>query len=154
MFIKTVKLKKPVFIVLSVLIAAAIVLLVGFCAVKASAGRQTYKVKTEEQRQTLITDLGWEVGKRPINHKTISIPDEFDDVYKGYNELQKEQGFDLSAYRGKKAEIYTYKIYNYKGHEDTMQLTLIGYDGELIGGDVCCTELEGFMQGLLHESDS
>lgn len=153
MFIKTVKLKKPVFIALGLAIAAAVVLLVGLCVVKVSAGKQTYKVKTEEQRQTLITDLGWEVGKRPVSHKTISIPDEFDDVYKGYNELQKEQGFDLTAYRGKKAEIYTYKIYNYKGHEDTMQLTLIGYNGELIGGDVCCTELEGFMQGLLCEEE-
>ena len=39
---------------------------------------------------------------------------------------------------------------NYEGHteKDCMKLTLIVYNGELIGGDVCCTELGGFMQGL------
>ena len=153
MYIKTVKLRRPVFIVLVVLIMAALLLLAGLCAVKASAGKRVYKVATEAQRQSLISELGWQTGDKPVSHKTITIPDEFDDVYKSYNDLQKEQGFDLTAYRGKKAEVYTYKLYNYKGHKDTMQLTLIGCGGELIAGDVCCTELDGFMQGLAMSDD-
>ncbi len=151
MYIKTVKLKRPVFMLLVTLIAAGLVVLAGLCAVKASAGRRVYKVKTEQQRQQLIRELGWETGEKPLSHKTITIPDRFDKVYEGYNRLQKEQGFDLTPYRGKKAEVYTYKVYNYKGHKDCMQLTLIGCGGELIAGDVCCTELDGFMQGLAME---
>ena len=69
-------------------------------------------------------------------------------MYDGYNKLQKEQGFDLSDYKGKKAEVYSYPVYNYKGHKDCITLTLIGCDGVLIGGDVSCSELDGFMQGL------
>ena len=94
-----------------------------------------------------ISDLT--IGELYFGAYKSGRPEHFDDVYEGYNELQKEQGFDLSGHRGRKAELYTYEIYNYPDHPDCMQLTLIGEDGVLIGGDVCCTELDGFMQGLL-----
>lgn len=149
MYIKTVKLKKQVFAAAIAVAAAAVVLIAIVIAGKLAGGKRVYKVQTEQQRQALITELGWECGEKPVSHKTVTIPKEFDDVYEGYNELQKEQGFDLAKYKGRQAEFYTYSIYNYPEHEDCMQLTFIGCDGVLIGGDVCCTELDGFMQGLL-----
>lgn len=148
MFIRTIKLKKPAAVVIFTVFAAALVLLAVFCVSKAAASGGSYKVETESQRQALISQLGWEVSEEPEEQKTAVIPSEFDDVYTAYNELQKEQGFDLEKYTGKSIEIYTYPVYNYEGHEDCVVLTLIAYEGELIGGDVCCTELEGFMQGL------
>ena len=149
MYIRTIKLKKTVFAAAVVTVAAAAVLAAGNIAKKLAGEKRVYKVQTEQQRQALISELGWQTGDKPSSHKTITIPEHFDDVYEGYNELQKEQGFDLSGHRGRKAELYTYEIYNYPDHPDCMQLTLIGEDGVLIGGDVCCTELDGFMQGLL-----
>jgi hypothetical protein len=148
MFIKTVKLKKATFFAIVAVIAAAVVLIAAVCAVKLHGGSKTYKVRTEQQRQALISEMGWECSEKPQEHKSITIPAEFDDVYEGYNELQLEQGFDLSKYKGKTAEVYTYPVYNYEGHSDCMTLTLIGCDGVLIGGNVCCTELDGFMQGI------
>lgn len=149
MFVKTMKLKKPVAIAAALVAAAAIVLVVALCVIKAAGGTKTYRVKTEQQRQALISELGWETSAKPSEHKTVTIPQEFDEVYSAYNELQKEQGFDLAKFKGKKVEIYSYPVYNYKGHEKCMTLTIMGCDGVLIGGDVCCTELDGFMQGLM-----
>jgi len=149
MYIKTVKLKKPVLILL-LTSAAAVLLLVGvLTALKLSRGKNVYRTATEQQRQSLIAELGWETSDSPSEQRTITIPEEFDEVYKSYNSLQKEQGFDLEDFKGQKAEVYTYPVLNYPDHEDCMQLTLISVGGVLVGGDVCCTELDGFMQGLM-----
>ncbi|MCD7742187.1 MAG: DUF4830 domain-containing protein [Ruminococcus sp.] len=153
MFIKTVKLKKAPTIAICVLLFAIIALLVVFCIIKASADK-TYKVETEQQRQALIKELGWETSEKPTDHKTTTIPTEFDEVYASYNELQIQQGFDLENFKGKEVEIYYYPVYNYNGHEDCMQLTLIGCEGIRIGGDLCCTELDGFMTGILRTEDA
>lgn len=147
MFVKTVKLKHPIFAVTAVLLALAAVIVCVLCAVKTQS-KSVYRVKTEQQRQALISQLGWDTADKPTEHKTVTMPDKLDEVYSAYNELQKEQGFDLEKYLGKKVEIYTYPVYNYSGHSDCMTITLIGCDGVLIGGDVCCTELDGFMQGI------
>ena len=154
MYIKTVKLSRTVFALAVVTIGAAAVLAAAGAAKKLSGSRRVYKVQTEQQRQALISELGWQTGDKPTSHKTITIPEQFDDVYEGYNALQKEQGFDLAAHKGKSAELYTYDIYNYPDHPENMQLTLIGEEGILIGGDVCCTELDGFMQGLLPDENT
>lgn len=154
MYIRTIKLSRTVFVAAVVTVGAAAVLAAATAAQKLAGGKKVYKVQTEQQRQALISELGWETGDKPAEHKTITIPEQFDDVYEGYNELQKEQGFDLAKHRGAKAELYTYEIYNYPDHPDCMRLTLIGEDGILIGGDVCCTELDGFMQGLLPDKSA
>ena len=154
MYIRTIKLKRTVFAAAVVTVAAAAVLAAGGIAKKLAGDRKVYRVQTEQQRQALISELGWQAGDKPSAHKTITIPEQFDDVYDSYNELQKEQGFDLAKHRGRKAELYTYEIYNYPDHPDCMQLTLIGEEGILIGGDVCCTELDGFMQGLLPDGET
>ncbi|SDA12227.1 protein of unknown function [Ruminococcus sp. YE71] len=149
MYIKTVKLKKPVLVVLILTVAAAVLLVGVLTALRLGKDKNVYRTSTEQQRQSLISELGWETSAEPSEHKTITIPEEFDEVYKSYNSLQKEQGFDLEDFKGQKAEVYTYPILNYPDRKDSMQLTLISVGGVLIGGDVCCTELDGFMQGLL-----
>lgn len=40
--------------------------------------------------------------------KDIKIPCEFSQVYQKYNEIQKQQGFDLSDYRGKSVRLFRY----------------------------------------------
>ena len=150
MYIKTVKLRNlrqgALLLAVIVLAAAALVFVIGAVRAKAS---QT-KLSTEKQRQEFLADMGWKVGEKAENCREITIPEKFDSVYKSYNDLQKEQGFDLSDYKGKKAKIYTYTVKNYKGYsgKDCIKANLIVYDGKLIGGDVCSIELDGFMQGL------
>ncbi len=150
MFVKTVKVKKPG----AALAGAAAILLciiVVIAMIIGKAGKPTvYTLKTEAQRQDFMKSMGWKVSEEYTECKVITIPEDFNDVYKKYNELQKKQGFDLEKYKGKTVEVYTYQVLNYKGHEekDCMICNLMICDGVLIGGDVCCTELDGFIQGL------
>ncbi|MBQ6675736.1 MAG: DUF4830 domain-containing protein [Ruminococcus sp.] len=150
MFIKTFKVKKKAGT--AVLIGAFLVLIAAVVLIAhARAGRaDIYTLKTESDRQAFISQMGWEVGKEYDECKVVLIPEKWNDVYKKYNDLQKEQGFDLTDYKGKTVEIYTYSVHNYKGYEDSEDVFINLYicDGVLIGGDVCCTRLDGFMQGL------
>ena len=68
-----------------------------------------------------------------------------------YNEIQKAQNLDLTPYAGKRAKRWTYNIKNYPGYEGdsgTVQANILVYEGAVIGGDICSTELDGFMQGF------
>lgn len=153
MFIKTIKVKKP-----NLLAAALLVVIVCLLAVVAVtayrfAHPSSYKMENEQQRQEFLEEMGWEVSAEFDQCKQILIPEEFNEVYTNYNELQKQQGFDLSSYKGKSCDLYTYKVKNYKGHEKTgdVNCNLIVYKNKLIGGDVSSTELDGFMQGFMNK---
>lgn len=150
MFIKTIKVKKPNLLAAAML--AGIICLLTIVALTAFkfAKKGSYTLENEQQRQEFLKEMGWEVGAEFDECRQILIPEEFNDVYNSYNDLQKQQGFDLSAYKGKSCDIYTYKVSNYKDHEekDDVVCHLMICDNKLIGGDVCSVELDGFMQGL------
>ncbi len=92
--------------------------------------------------------MGWEVSDEYDECKAVTIPKEFNEVYEKYNKLQKQQGFDLEDYKGKTAEVYTYAVKNYGNKKQEVRANLIVCEGQLVGGDVCSAELDGFMQGL------
>ena len=104
--------------------------------------------KDAEAREEYIARLGWEIEIGSLTEKEIMIPSEFNEVYENYNSLQKEQGFDLSDYRGKKARLYTYNVTNYPNEPQNVVINLIVLDGKVIGGDVCSLELDGFMVAI------
>ena len=149
MYIKTVKIPKPK----AVFAAAAAILVCLIVVISVIAGKaahkEVYTLKTEAQRQEFLSSMGWKVSPEYEQCRVVTIPEEFNDVYNEYNKLQKEQGFDLSKYKGKTIEVYTYRVYNYPGQEnEEIICSLMLCDGTLIGGDVCSTRLDGFMQGL------
>lgn len=108
--------------------------------------------KTPEDRLALIASWGWEVDPDPVEIIEVAIPQEFDDVYETYNNLQKEQGLDLTKYRGKRCKRYGYHVKNYPDAGQEVRINLLVYQGKVIGGDVSSTELNGFMQGLVRLS--
>ena len=153
MFIHTVKIRRPkvwLFILLGLLAAGLAVLL--FFGLK---GRGSIReLNSETKRQTFLHEMGWEVPERFEEVRTVLIPEEWESVYLDYNKLQKQQGFDLTPYKGMQVQVYTYKVLNYPGHENESCILchLMVSDGQLIGGDVCSTASDGFMQGLLFNS--
>jgi hypothetical protein len=156
MFIKTIKVKKPNLLAAALLVVIACLLAVVALTAYRFTRRSQYKLENEAQRQEFLKEMGWEVSGEFDECRQVLIPEQFNEVYEGYNELQKQQGFDLSAYKGKSCDVYTYKVRNYKGHEDKddVRCNLMICDDVLIGGDVSSTELDGFMQGLKNaESD-
>lgn len=112
------------------------------------------RASTAEERIAYLSQFGWSVETDPVEVSEVIIPEPFDETYTNYNELQKQQGFDLSLYAAKRVKRWTYRVTNYPGYEgkDCIQATLLVYDGQVIGGDVCSVELDGFMHGFVKEA--
>lgn len=102
-------------------------------------------IKTNEERVAFFTQFGWAVDTNPIEEKKVTIPSEFDKVFVGYNDLQKQQGLDLSKYKNKDVTRYTYKVTNYPDYEGTVYGNILVYRGKVIGGDICSADVDGFV---------
>ena len=149
MFIRTVKIKKPK-VWLTVFMA---VLVLGMGALLFFSMKNSSKVRelnSETKRQAFLAEMGWEVPDKFDEVKTVLIPEEWEEVYLSYNKMQKQQGFDLTAYKGMQVQVYTYRVLNYPEHEKESNILchLMVCNDQLIGGDVCSTAMDGFMQGL------
>ena len=154
MFMLTLKFNKKtaVFIVvMAALVLIGIVLLAG--AHHASSERAPVPdtpvtaVKNEQSRCRYLEQYGWEVESPALSSETVVIPRSFSDVFDAYNELQKQQGFDLSEYCGLEAELYTYRVTNYENDPNVVAQLYIR-NGSVIGGDIHSTQLDGFMTGI------
>ena len=106
------------------------------------------KIKTNEDRIAFLSQFGWEVDATPIEEAEVVIPDEFDKVFTGYNELQKKQGLDLSKYKRKKLMRYTYKITNYDGYNGVVYANILVKGKRVVGGDICSADTNGFIHGF------
>lgn len=117
-------------------------------AVIAAETSKPEKLKTAEDRVLLLQAYGWEVEKEPVEFMEVQIPKEFDATYAQYNEIQKEQGFDLQKYAGKHVMKYSYCVQNHPSGEAKVIATILVYKNKLIGGDVASAQLDGFIHGL------
>ena len=65
-----------------------------------------------------------------------------------YNEIQRRQGLDLSAYKKKSVMRYTYAVKNYPDYDGEVLVNILVYKNTVIGGDVCSADVSGFVHGL------
>ena len=106
------------------------------------------RIKTNADRISFLKQYGWEVEEAPIEEAEVVIPKEFDKVMSTYNEIQKQQGLDLSKY-GKKAMMrYTYKISNYSDYAGTVYANILVYKNRVVAGDICSSDANGFIHTL------
>jgi hypothetical protein len=105
-------------------------------------------VKSAADGAAFLAQFGWEVDPAPTEDTTVTIPAEFDKVFAAYNEMQRAQGLDLSAYSGRVVQRYTFHVTNYEGHEGTVLANLLVSRGRVIGGDICAAEQGGFLHGF------
>ncbi len=106
------------------------------------------KVKTAEDAAAFLTQFGWTVNPTPTETRTVTIPSEFDKVFSAYNELQKEQGLNLSKYKNKEVTRYTFTVTNYPDYEGTVYANVLVYRNRVIGGDLCSADASGFVHGF------
>ena len=118
-------------------------------AILAATEQYNYeKIKTADDVKNFLAQFGWEVEAMPSEEITIKIPGEFDKVMNAYNELQTSQGLDLSKYRGKEVKRYTFKVTNYPDYKGTVMANVIIYKNRVIGGDLCSSDVTGFIHGF------
>lgn len=104
-------------------------------------------VKTNEDRVKFIEQFGIKVADTPIEEAAFAIPESFDRVILGYNELQKKQGLDLSKYAKKRVTRYTYKVENYD-YDGEVYANLFIWRGRVVGCDISSADPEGFVAPL------
>lgn len=146
MLILTAKLNKQKLIAAALLFLVAVGSLFFIKDDASEAFSQSGKMSDAAERLAYIQSLGWQVEEGDFME--VNIPDEFDDVYEKYNELQLSQGFDLRKYKGKRAMHYSYIIKNYPTGEEGVTLCLVVYKDKIIAGDVSSPKLDDFMHGL------
>lgn len=117
-----------------------------------SSDKRKNAAKTNEQRVEFAKSFGWELEQEPVEILEVIIPKEFDEVYNEYNAIQKQQGYNLEKYAGKRCKRYAYLITNYPGAESEVRLNMLVYKDKIIGGDVCSMDLNGFMHGFQLQS--
>lgn len=106
------------------------------------------KIKSTDDVISFLAQFGWEVNATPVEVKTVTVPAEFDKVFAAYNELQKEQGLNLSKYKGKDVTRYTFAITNYPDYEGTVYANVLVYRNRVVAGDVCSADVSGFVHGF------
>ena len=102
-------------------------------------------VKNVSDGANFLLQYGWEVEKTPVEECEITIPASFDKIMTQYNEIQKQQGLDLTKYQKKTVTRYTYKVTNYPGYDETVYANVITFRGKVIGGDICTADSKGFL---------
>lgn len=151
MFVCSIKTSKKQ--ILSMLICVVMLIAILIVAVAWPGGEssaQTYSPVTaadDAGRIAFLQDLGYEVTPQGAEVREVLIPDEFDDVFAGYNDIQKTAGMDLEPYHGKRVKCWTYTVTNYPGEENVVAHLYI-YKDKIVGGDISSTALDGFMHGL------
>lgn len=109
---------------------------------------QSLEARNNDQRLAFLQSFGWQVQPEPLQTQEVRIPEEFNEVFTRYNQLQQSQGFDLSAYAGKTAKRYVYAVTNYPGDDETHNATVLVYKGSIIGGDVASQAQGGRIHGF------
>ena len=127
---------------LAVILAAVIILFILITwAISTKAAR--IDGSTNEARMMYLKSLKLEAEDENLTSKDIVIPQDFGEIYKEYNSLQKKSGFDLSNYKGKSATVYTYEL---SGTDRLIHLIVC--DGAIIGGDIADVRIDGKMYPL------
>lgn len=123
----------------------AFALTLGGRAVAASA--EVKNIRDNDDRLAYLAGLGWQTSSQPIATEELLIPEEFDESYTGYLQLQSDQGFDLTQYKGKRVKRYTYQLTNYPSQDEPVQISLLIYKNRVVGGQIQSSS-GSFLHGL------
>lgn len=139
--------KKKIIIILAavVVVIAGLFLLLGG---NDSTPTVSTGVANNDARLAFLKSFGWDVTTSPVESGQVRIPSTGNDVFDRYNQLQKSQGYDLSAYGGKTVMRYVYQINNYPGATAPVYATLLVYKNQVIGGDVTDTSAKGTIRSF------
>ena len=105
-------------------------------------------MKTNEDRVAFIEGFGLKVKPEPITEESFTMPEDFDRVILGYNQIQKTQGLDLTKYSRKRVTHYAYEVTNYD-HGGPVYVNLLVYRNRIIAADISSASDGGFVSSLI-----
>lgn len=110
-----------------------VIALLGSCAL---GGKKISQHHLQQTCLEFLDERGWKVDVNSERIDEIQIPLNFSGIYQEYNQIQKEQGFDLEDYRGEVCKRFRYSAV---GFNDGKEVELCLYKGEIIA--VCAYDL-------------
>jgi hypothetical protein len=154
MFVYTVRasgLKFFAVVALTLVVLVGLVLGGGTVLASAAPGEINFSgMKTREDRIAFLAAFGIEVeeGEECVS---FVMPENFDRVLLGYNELQRRQGLDISKYAKKKITRYTYTVSNYEGYDGEVKANLLIYRNRIIACDISSADPGGFVEPIVKQ---
>ena len=109
------------------------------------------RIKSREDRIQFMSRFGITVDPESEEATAFRMPDNFDRVILGYNELQKKQGLDLAKYKNKRVTRYTYRVTNFDS-DGQVYANLFVFRGKIVACDLCSADPEGFVIPLTQVS--
>lgn len=114
-----------------------------------AAAKPVINAKTNAGRVSFIKSLGLEPDDNNSQSKTVKVPICFSDVYKNYNALQKQAGYNLEMYKGLTVTVYTYPVGKISAdNDDDYYVNIMVYKNRVIGGDISSRNFYGEMLPL------
>lgn len=150
MFVYSVRASTIKFFALLLLSALAMLLLLsigGQTAVYASVDGIEVNyggIKTHEDRVAFLRSQGLEINEAPLVEEAYTLPDNFDRIISGYNEIQRAQGLELTKYRGRRIMHYAYLVTNFD-YEGEVHANMLIYRGRIIALDISSADPSGFV---------
>lgn len=111
-------------------------------------------VRNAKDAQKFLSQYGWTTNEATLTECEVTIPKEFDKIMSQYNELQKQQGLDLSKYGKKTVTRYTIEVTNYPNYSGTVFANVLTFRGKVIGGDICSSDSRGFLHTFSMPSEA
>ena len=120
-------------------------------------------IKTDEDRIALLGGFGIKV-EGEAEQKAFIMPESFDRIMAGYNEIQRAQGLDLTKYAKKRITRYTYKVSNWDEIKDgygapktadeeegitEVYASLFVYRNRVIALDISSAQMGGFVAPII-----
>lgn len=105
-------------------------------------------IKSNEDRVAFIEGFGLKVKEEPVTEESFTMPNNFDRVILGYNQIQKKQGLDLTKYERRRVTHYAYEVTNYD-HDGTVYVNLLVHRGKIIATDISSGADGGFVLPLV-----
>ena len=115
-----------------------------------AAANTAVNAKTNAERVAFIKSLGLNPDDSNAQKKSVVIPVKFSQVYKNYNALQKQAGYNLENYKGARVTVYTYPVGKIRpDNSDEYYVNLMVYRNRIVGGDVSSRNFYGEMLPLV-----
>ena len=137
-------------ICVSLVVLVALITMESNTAVYASVGGESINyggIKTNDDRVAFIEGFGIKVDPAAVKEEKFSMPDNFDRILSGYNEIQKTQGLNLTKYTGKRVTHYVYEVTNYD-YDGTVYVNLLVHRSKIIACDISSADPDGFVSPL------
>lgn len=89
------------------------------------------KISSDEDIESFISQCGYTI-EGCVSDDAITVPKTWNDTYTSYNDLQKQQGFDLRQYKGKPARKLVYALADSEDY-----VTILATADRIIAADIC-----------------